>query len=59
MKTLKITLVLALFLTVSSQTDKTPQKTDLQKEVNTLDTTKPYYDLLAHSRDQFVVPTRG
>lgn len=59
MKTLKITLLLALFLTVSSQTDKTPAKSTIQKEANTLDTTKPYSDLLAHSRDRFIVPTRG
>lgn len=59
MKTLKITLLLALFLTVSSQTDKTPSNSDTQKEVNTQDATKPYYDLLAHSKDKIVIPTQG
>lgn len=59
MKTLKITLLLALFLTVSSQTDKTPSNADAQNEANTYDTTKPYYDLLAHSKDKIVVPTQG
>lgn len=59
MKTLKITLLLALFLTVSSQTAKTPSDSNTQKEVNTHDATKPYYDLMAHSKDKIVLPTQG
>ncbi len=55
MKTLKITLLLALFLTVSSQTDKTPSK----KEVHTYKPAKAQYDLLAHSRDGIRIPTQG
>ncbi|TDU43116.1 hypothetical protein BXY82_0522 [Gelidibacter sediminis] len=55
MKTLKITLLLALFLTVSSQTDKTPA----QKEANTYEPAKTQYDLLAHSRDGIRIPTQG
>jgi hypothetical protein len=59
MKTLKITLLLALFLTVSSQTDQTPSNSNTRKEANTQDATKPYYDLLAHSKDKIVIPTQG
>ncbi|MBJ7881487.1 hypothetical protein [Gelidibacter salicanalis] len=59
MRTLKITLLLALFLTVSSQTDKTTIENTTQKEVKNYDSTKPYYDLLAHSKDKIVIPTQG
>ena len=50
---------MALFVTVSSQTDKTPSNSNTQKEANIQDATKPYYDLLAHSKDKIVIPTQG
>lgn len=53
MKTLKITLLLALFLTISSQT-KLPSK----KEINKQDT-KARYDLFVHSREGTRIPTQG
>ncbi|WP_299399048.1 hypothetical protein [uncultured Gelidibacter sp.] len=55
MKTLKITLLLALFLTVSSQTDKTPTK----KEANSYVPAKTQYDLLAHSRTGIRIPSQS
>lgn len=55
MKALKITLLLALFVSVSSQTDKKPT----QDSVNTYETTKTYYDLLAHSREKAIQPSQG
>jgi hypothetical protein len=55
MKALKITLLLALFVSVSSQTDKKPA----QDSTNTYETTKTQYDLLAHSRERVSVPTQG
>ncbi|MEZ4793329.1 MAG: hypothetical protein R2783_07680 [Gelidibacter sp.] len=55
MKALKITLLVALFLSVSSQTDKKPT----QDSVNTYETTKSHYDLLAHTRKLEQVPTQG
>lgn len=55
MKTLKITLLLVLFVSVSSQTTKKPA----QDAVNTYETTKTHYDLMAHSRTKVQVPTQG
>ncbi len=55
MKALKIILLLALFVSVSSQTDKKPA----QDSVNTYETTKAHYDLLAHSKDKVAIPTQG
>lgn len=55
MKALKITLLLALFVSVSSQTDKKPA----EDSVNTYETSRTYYDLMAHSRDKVIVPPQG
>ena len=55
MKALKITLLLALFVSVSSQTDKKPA----QESVDTYETTKAQYDLLAHSRNKVDLPSNG
>lgn len=55
MKTLKITLLLALFLSVSSQSDKTPTN----DEANTYKSTKTHYDLLAHNKEKISIPTQG
>ncbi len=55
MKALKITLLLALFVSVSSQTDQKPTK----DSVNTYETTKTHYDLLTHNRTKVDLPTQG
>ncbi|MCK7589129.1 hypothetical protein M0G43_00935 [Subsaxibacter sp. CAU 1640] len=55
MKALKITLLLALFVAVSSQTEK---KTD-KDTVDTYETTKAHYDLIAHSRNEVKIPDQG
>ncbi|MEZ4855023.1 MAG: hypothetical protein R2812_00945 [Gelidibacter sp.] len=55
MKTLKITLLLALFLSVSSQSDKTPT----EQNVNTYKAGEVHYDLLAHNRKGIELPTQG
>ncbi len=55
MKALKITLLVALFLSVSSQTDKKPAK----DSVNTYESTRAHYDLMAHCRKGVTVPTQG
>lgn len=55
MKALKITLLVALFLSVSSQTDKQPAK----DSVNTYETKRAHYDLMAHTRKEVAVPTQG
>jgi hypothetical protein len=55
MKALKITLLLALFLSVSSQTDKKPT----QDSVNTYETPKAHYDLMAHAKSEIKVPGQG
>lgn len=55
MKALKITLLLALFVSVSSQTDKKPA----QDSVNTYETVKSHYDLMAHAKTQILVPGQG
>lgn len=55
MKVLKVTLLLALFLSVSSQTNKKPT----QESVNTYETAKTQYDLIAHSRTGAAVPSQG
>lgn len=55
MKALKITLLLALFLSVSSQTDQKPT----QDSVDTYETTKTHYDLLAHTRLESKIPGQG
>lgn len=55
MKALKITLLLALFVSVSSQTDKKPT----QDSVNTYENTKYHYDLMAHVRDGAKLPGQG
>lgn len=55
MKALKITLLVALFLSVSSQTDKKPS----QDSVNTYETKRAHYDLMAHSRKGVDIPNQG
>ncbi len=55
MKTLKITLLLALFLSVSSQSDKTPA----DQNVNTYKAGEAQYDLLAHTRKGVTIPNQG
>ncbi len=55
MKALKITLLLALFVSVSSQTNKKPT----EDSVNTYETTKAHYDLLTHNRTKVDLPTQG
>ncbi len=55
MKALKITLLLALFVSVSSQTDKKPT----QDSTNTYETTKTHYDLMAHSKIKVDLPPNG
>ncbi|MBO3099142.1 hypothetical protein [Gelidibacter pelagius] len=57
MKTLKITLLLALFLMVSSQTDTAPSQT--KSEANKYEQSKTQFDLLAHSRSGIRIPTQG
>lgn len=59
MKTLKITLMLALFLMVSSQTDMNTINTQSAKNADIHKTTESYLDLLAHTKDKVIVPTRG
>ena len=60
MKTLKITLLLALFLTVSSQTDKTPSKKESNtKEVNMQKANQTELNVLAHIVTGIRVPTQG
>lgn len=60
MKTLKITLMLALFLTVSSQTDKMPSNKEMNaQEVNSKKSNKTELDLLAHTVRGVRVPTQG
>lgn len=55
MKALKITLMIALFVSVSSQTE-----VKLAKDaVDTYETTNTQYDLLAHLRDRVTIPTQG
>ena len=55
MNALKITLLLALFVSVSSQTDKKPN----QDSVDTYKTTKTHYDLIAHAKGEILVPGQG
>ncbi len=55
MKALKITLLVALFVSVSSQTDKNPDT----KEVNTYESSKTHYDLMAHNKKIISLPTQG
>ena len=55
MKALKITLLVALFVAVSSQTNKKP----VDNSANTYETTKPYYDLMAHNKAKVNVPEQG
>lgn len=55
MKALKITLLLALFFSVSSQTDTKPTK----DAVDTYETSKTQYDLLAHNRSKVDLPPNG
>ncbi len=57
MKTLKITLLLALFLMVSSQTDQAPSQ--IKSEATKYEQTKTQFDLLAHSRNGIRIPTQG
>lgn len=60
MKTLKITLMLALFVVVSSQTDKIPTKKAVNaQEVNSKKVEKIELDLLAHAVRGVRVPTQG
>ena len=55
MKALKITLLIALFVSVSSQTDKKPS----EDSMSTYETTKTQYDLLAHGKEKVVLPSQG
>lgn len=55
MKALKITLLLALFVVVSSQMDKKPSK----ESENTYQTISGKYDLLAHTKREIRVPEQG
>lgn len=57
MKTLKITLLLALFFMVSSQTDQAPSQTKM--EANKYEQSKTKFDLLAHSRNGMRIPQQG
>ena len=57
MKTLKITLLLVLFLMVSSQTGTAPSPT--KAEANKYEQSKTQFDLLAHSRSGIRIPTQG
>ena len=60
MKTLKITLLLALFVVVSSQTDQLPSEKEIQaQEVNTKKSNTIELDLLAHAVRGVRVPTQG
>lgn len=60
MKTLKITLMLALFVVVSSQTDKMPSEKDVDtQEVNIKKSNTMEVELLAHSVRGLRVPTQG
>ncbi len=60
MKTLKITLMLALFVVVSSQTDKMPSQKEVNaQEVNMKKSNKIELDLLAHAVRGLRVPTQG
>ena len=55
MKALKITLLLALFVSVSSQTDKKSS----DDAMSTYEKSKTQYDLLAHNKEKIIVPTEG
>ena len=60
MKTLKISLLLALFVVVSSQTDKMPSEKEMNaQEVNTKKSDKIEVDLLAHAVRGVRIPTQG
>lgn len=60
MKALKITLLFGLFLTVSSQTDKTPATQEsITKEIKTEKPTQTEFDLLAHIVTGIRIPTQG
>ncbi len=60
MKTLKITLMLALFVVVSSQTNKMPTEKEANtQEVNIKKSNKTELDLLAHTVRGVRVPTQG
>lgn len=59
MKTLKITFLLALFLTVSSQTYKTPKVVQNQIEDEIQEAHKMPSNLIVHIKDRLVVPTQG
>lgn len=55
MKALKITLMIALFLSVSSQTEVKSTK----NSVSTYEKTKTQYNLLAHCRERGAHPRQG
>ena len=55
MKALKITLLLALFVSVSSQTDKKPT----EDSMSTYETSTIHYDLMAHNKEKVYVPSAG
>lgn len=60
MKTLKITLMLALFVVISGQTDKMPSEKEVTvQEVKAQKSTTIQVDLLAHSVRGIRVPTQG
>lgn len=55
MKALKIAVLLALFVSVSSQTNKKPTK----DSANTYEATESHYDLMAHARLESTIPGQG
>ena len=60
MKTLKITLLLALFVVVSSQTEKVPSEKEMNtQEVNAKKSNNIELDLLAHIVRGVRIPTQG
>lgn len=59
MKTLKITLMLALFVVVSSQTDQSSLENLTTNEIKKQESAKTYYDLLAHSKDKIRFPSQS
>ena len=60
MKTLKITLLLALFVTVSSQTGKTTSDKEVENQKISIQKSKKMeVDLLAHIVRGVRIPTQG
>lgn len=60
MKTLKITLLLALFLTVSSQTDQKPSSQEINsKEAKMQKANQTELNIMAHIVTGIRIPTQG